>query len=69
MQALSLFCRGICRFPRFANDAIRQYQITFLQFPSFVLLFGAAFLCFLVCYVFLSALGYKFTSPEGERLL
>lgn len=69
MQALSLFCRGICRFPRFADQAIRKYQISFLALPPFLLLFGAAFFCFLVCYAFLSALGYQFTSREGGRIL
>ena len=69
MQALSLFCRGVCRFPRFANDAIRSYSLKFWQISPFLLLFGAAFFCFLVCYAFLSALGYEFTSPEGEKLL
>jgi hypothetical protein len=30
---------------------------------------GVSFFAFLVCYCFLNALGYQFTSPEGERIL
>lgn len=69
MQALSLFCRGVRRVPRFAGQAIDRHQIPFLGFPPFLLVFGLAFFAFLVCYCFLSSLGYQFTSPEGERIL
>ena len=69
MQALSLFCRGVCRFPRFAGQAIDRHQIPFLAFPPFLCVFALSFFAFLVCYCFLNALGYQFTSPEGERIL
>lgn len=69
MYALTLFCRGVCRFPRFAGQAMTQHQITFLQFPPFLCFFLPSFFAFLACYCFLNALGYQFTSPEGEKLL
>lgn len=69
MLSLSIFCRGICRFPRFADNAIRKYQVSFLEFLPFILVFSLAHFTFLICFCFLSSLGYQIFTAKGERIL